>query len=110
MLITEYSQNNVVILTLDGRLDSVGTDVLATKLEQYCHAEYPSVILEMSAVQFINSSGLRLLVRYLKISKERGCVLRLAGLTHNVERAIDLVGLIPIIKPYPTLQAAIADH
>jgi len=107
MFINRNYQGDVLILELSGRLDTFGAMELETRLQEACDEGRGPVVLDMSDVAYVNSTGLRVLARFLKISRERNCDLRLVGLTPNVEKAIGLVGLANFFQPYASLQAAL---
>ncbi len=101
MDIYQYHHHETTILTLSGRLDALGTDILNHSLDKVQHGR---IILDMVGVDFINSTGLRQLAYRLQQHPE----LCLVNLHPNIERALDMVGLLANIPTYLTLQAALA--
>lgn len=108
MLITASLTHGAMILELEGRLDGEGASELEKQLQAACDQAPRGVVLEMSLVDYVNSSGLRVIARFLKLSQETGCQLRVIGLTANVQRALQIVGLDSFIPTYETLEAALA--
>lgn len=104
MVITEYIHDEVIVLVLDGRLSGEGADKLEAALRYYCVDNPHKVVLDMRNVDYINSTGLRLLAECLGRGK-----VRIVGLTANVERAMRLVGFHQVVQPYETLQAALVN-
>jgi len=108
MYIQEYQQNGVVVLELSGRLDTEGAAALENLLQRLRAEHQHRVVLDMSSVDYVNSTGLRVLAQFIKEVKVTNNRLRLAGLTPNVERVVSMVGLHHFLQPYQTLQAALA--
>ncbi|WP_372574090.1 STAS domain-containing protein [Ruegeria jejuensis] len=65
------------------------------------------VILDLSEVEFIDSSGLGAIVASMKQLGE-GCQLDLAGLTPIVEKVFRLTRMDTIFNLFPTLDAALS--
>jgi anti-sigma B factor antagonist len=103
-----YDNQGTTILELSGRLDMAGSVELENKLEGVCSAGDARVILDMAEVSYVNSTGIRVLVRFFRMMQQSNRELVLAGMTHNVQRAMHLVGLQGVFNPYATLQAALA--
>lgn len=108
MYINESDRNNAIVLELSGRLDSVGASELEESLARACEGASRAVVLDMSDVGYVNSSGLRVLARFLKLSQEKNCDLRLFGMTDNVDRALEMVGLDAFFPKYDSLQEALS--
>ena len=64
------------------------------------------VILDLSNVEFINSSGLGAIVAAMK-NMGQARKLALAGLTPNVERVFTLTRMDSVFNVFPTLQGAL---
>lgn len=107
MYISEQFQNDVTILTLTGRLDTEGALALEERLGTIHDMGVRRAILDMAGVTFVNSTGLRVIARFLKMCQDQNCSMKLVGLTENVERAFDLVGLLSLFQTHSTLQSAI---
>lgn len=66
------------------------------------------VVLDLSMVEFIDSSGLGAIVAAMKsMGKERR--LALAGLTPTVERVFKLTRMDTVFSVFPTLEGALAE-
>jgi anti-sigma B factor antagonist len=67
-----------------------------------------TVVLDLSKVEFIDSSGLGAIVAAMKhMGKERR--LALAGLTPTVERVFKLTRMDSVFSVFPTLEGALAE-
>lgn len=66
------------------------------------------VVLDCAAVEFIDSSGLGLLIAMLKRVAERGGELKLAGITKKMRMVIEITRTHKIFRIYDTVEAALA--
>jgi anti-sigma B factor antagonist len=108
MVINRYKNQQATVLEMSGRLDMAGSIELEKVLGQVYDEGHTRVILDMADVQYLNSTGIRVLVRFWQVMQQSGRELVLAGMTHNVTRAMELVGLQQVFNPYSNVQAALA--
>ena len=99
------------LLEVVGRLDGRNADRLFSQCENALDAGYANQILELSQVEYINSAGLRLLVKMFNHVGEKGGILRLANPSDRVQRVMLLVGLDSVLEIIDdaTLPAATPD-
>lgn len=107
----EFSESKVndktSVLSLVGRLTAATSPLLRDKLKQLTEENRIHILLEMSAVSFIDSSGLAALVSGLKATRERGGWLKLAGVTPTVLQILKLTKLDRVLGNYPTIETAL---
>lgn len=75
-----------------------------SEVEPHRAGEGPGIVLDLSEVNFINSTGLGFLVHLGKDLGEAGRRLALAGASRRVDRLIRMVGLgnmLPLFKNVP---------
>lgn len=95
-----------VLITIVGRLNATSTQTLKTRLKQLVDGNKVELILDMRAVSFIDSSGLASLVSGLKLARERGGWLRLAGVNEQVASIFKMTLLDRVFELYPNVDAA----
>lgn len=76
-----------------GRLDNANSDVLAGALRDAPARVGNLVVLDLSGVMYMNSAGLRELVRVYKQFERKGTQLVIANPSAHVTRLFELVGL-----------------
>lgn len=59
-------------IVISGRLDIPGTDSVATKLAAMTSAPKQGVVVDLTAVQFLASIGIRALISSAKVVQQRG--------------------------------------
>ena len=109
MYITKHEKHQTIILELDGRLDNMGAITLEEALLGVYDINKSIIVLDMSHVDYVNSSGLRVIARFLKLSQENHRELRLFGAMPNITRALEIVGLDSFFPKYDSLQAALSN-
>ena len=98
----------VTVVTVTGRVDSASAGDLETALKRLVEAGHAHFVLDLAGVEFLSSSGLRVLVTTLKAVRKSGGDLRLAQPSQRASDAIDLAGLDVLFKTYADREAAVA--
>ena len=100
--------SDISILQLEGRLDAVTAQELKSAQRQLVSQEFPTMILDLAAVPFIDSSGLAALVSGLRLTREVGGTLKLAGLADEPATVLKLTRLDRVFELYPDVTTALA--
>ncbi len=101
LVLQEDMENGIAILTLAGRLDSNTATVLEQTLFERTRNE-TSVLLDMEAVPYISSAGLRVLLGAAKVARATGTRLALCGLTPQVHEVLELSGFSRAFETFGT--------
>ncbi len=91
------------IVSVKGRIDSSNSTELLNKFTSLIEKGNYRIVFNMSAVTFISSAGLRVLITTQKMCKRynRG-ELVLAAIPENILAALDLAGFVPLFKIFKT--------
>ena len=108
MNITEREHDGVTIFALEGRVDSEGAVDLDLALQTAISENKYKLILDMSQVRYINSSGLRTLADILTQSKGNSGDLKLVNLNPKVQRVLQIIGFDKFFSIYGTVDEAVA--
>ncbi|QNN53000.1 STAS domain-containing protein [Nocardioides mesophilus] len=95
-----------VVLRLDGRLNMVAAPRLKTAVESAVDGGAPRVVVDLSDVAFMDSSGLGALIAALKRTRQAQGDLRIAGVNAQVATVLKLTNLDRVLRPFPTVEAA----
>src|SRR2546421_12296284 len=82
MRLKESHENGVVIFALSGAIDLHYTATLRSRFQWKLNERCPALIVDLSAVDFIDSTGFATLIVYHRDSGSHGGVFRLAGRKH----------------------------
>lgn len=108
MDISESEKNGIHIFTLEGRMDTLGVPRVDQALHDAVAAGKHNLVLDMSDVNYINSSGSRTLAAVLTRLRELGGDLKLAALSQKVLRVFQIIGFDKIFSLYDTVELALA--
>ncbi len=94
------------LITLTGRLDLEGANAIDMQLTAHTATERSAVVVDLSAVEFVASMGMRLLLSNAKAIAKRGGKLVLIGARPAVTEAFGAAGIDTLIPMYVDLDAA----
>lgn len=108
MYIEFYKSEDKLIIKLTGELDHHSAEEVRNKIDDRLERTgYNKVILDFSNVNFMDSSGIGVVIgRYKKISMRKGQIC-IANVQESVKRVFELSGMFKIIKLYKSVQEAI---
>ena len=93
----EPMQNGWVRVRVEGELALASSSVLEDAVENELRS-HRHVLLDLSAIDFIDSAGLRAMTALVRTAKATGCKLRLsADLPAHARRLMEIVGLLPFV-------------
>lgn len=103
---TEFIGNDAVVISGDGRLNMVTAPTLRELVTGVIADGRPRVVVDLSGVIFMDSSGLGSLIGCLKSARQAGGDLRIAAPTQQVAMVLQLSNLDRVLKPYASAEAA----
>ncbi|WP_169714787.1 STAS domain-containing protein [Spirochaeta cellobiosiphila] len=105
MIIEEKSGYTVITLEID-HLDTVNTSEFINNIVPTILSSN-EVILDMSRVKFVDSSGLGALLNAVRSLKKQNGHLKLANVQESVAVLFKMVRLENVVKSYPDINAAL---
>ncbi len=102
------SANQVPVLTPPAEITEKSLEELGAVLAPHLDAEGPGIVLDLEAVQFINSAGLGSLVQAGMRLDHEGRRLTFARPNKTIERMLKLVGLDSKMPMFRTIEEASA--
>ena len=87
-------QADEVVITLDGELDPHTAPLLAREVERLIGQGSTTVVLELSKLRFIDSSGLRVVVSAHRELEAQGGRLSLRSPSATAKRLLEITGLV----------------
>ena len=98
----------IVVISIEGDIDALTADEASVFLRAQLDGGREQLVVDLSQVNFMSSSGIRLLLEILKKSREQGGDLRLAAAPAGVTRTLEITGLTRVLKAYPSVEEAVA--
>lgn len=93
-----------------GRLTATGAPMLRNAVNDLVAAGNARVVIDMSELTFVDSSGLGALVGGLKSARTAGGDLRIAAVPDAVRTVLRLTNLDRVLRDYPTPETAFDGH
>ena len=109
MRITVRRQDKTTIFDLSGDIDFANSPVVRdTVLREIQETRAPRVLVNLSQVRYMDSSGVASLVEGLKASRDLGSRFILVGLSTSARDVLQLSRLIKIFEVYDNEEKAMA--
>jgi len=98
----------VTVIELDGNLMG-GPDAssLNSKLHELVEGGRKQIVIDLARVQFMNSSGLGLLIGGVSALKNAGGALKIANASEKIATLITITKLGSVFQQYPSVNAAV---
>ncbi|MCE1188055.1 MAG: anti-sigma factor antagonist [Ignavibacteria bacterium] len=108
MTFTERIEGNVLILSLDGRLDIMSCDSLQKKFDEIIDIQKQNLILvDCEKLSFISSAGLRLFMIALKKLNKINGKIAFCAFNMNNRKIFDITGYDKFFSIYDSIQEAL---
>ncbi len=101
------TESGVAVVDVEGEVDIHGTPHLRDTLTELVKRASAKVVVNMARVNYIDSSGLGVLVGAMKEAGKTGGKLVLAGLTREVRTVFDLTRLARFFEIYDDAATAL---
>ena len=109
MSFEEVDEGAYVVLSPEGKFNLVAAPPLKERIDELVAAAKVRLIVDLHAVDFIDSSGLGALIGGLKAARQSGGDLRVAAAGDQVKAVLKLTNLDRILSPYETIDEAVHD-
>jgi len=98
---------NVAVVTVTGRVDSATAVKLDEALAKVVR-ENNKIVMELKDVAYISSAGIRSIVKALQIVRKSDGGVKLASASEPVETVLRTVGMMQMLRNYPSVEEAVA--
>jgi anti-sigma B factor antagonist len=100
-------EGQVAVLEVAGDVDAANAHLLREAVVTAIDGGPPVLLVDMTGVGYIDSVGLGTLVVGLKRASERGASMRLVVRSPQIEKVLNITGLLSVFEIYDTLEVAI---
>ena len=101
--------SNVTVIQPKGRLNMAAASTLRKALQDIVEGGSSRIVVDLSATDFIDSSGLGALISGLKIARQEGGDLRIAATPQQVGTVLELTNLNRVLPTYESVDSAFDD-
>jgi anti-anti-sigma factor len=95
-----------IVLSIGGAIDASTTARFEERIERSANGEKGNVIIDLSNVVYISSSGWGVIVKYMQDLNSRGRILALTGMNPVIFRIFRDLGFEPLIPHYLSIERA----
>ena len=95
MMIERNENGAVVTLKIIGRLDTTTAPALESAIDGFA-ADIKELVLDCTALEYVSSAGLRVILKAQKLMNVRGCM-RLIGVNETIMEVFDITGFADIL-------------
>lgn len=111
MQVIQHSQTQAAVFELSGKLDAHGTQIAQTEIETALGTSEPKgIILDLRAVPYVSSAGLRLFLILHKRCLAAGGGMVLVGLQEYCREVLRISGLESAFAQADSVDKALAEH
>jgi len=103
---SEKLEDGVTRIQLSGRMDMQGTAAIETKFTAYAVKDKGAVVVDMSAVSFLASIGIRTLILSAKALHQRGGKIALLNPDAAVRKVLEMAGVDSLIPVCDSIESA----
>ena len=107
MEISTQTRNDVTIVAITGNLDSNTSPEAQRELDGVLAGGGRKIAIDFTALDYISSAGLRVLLGVAKQLRASGGALRTFGLNDSVREVFDISGFSTILPVYPAESEAL---
>ena len=110
MQLSHRTENNICILSIEGNIALDGVSDVKSYIKPFLDDQaVQGVVINFEKVNFIDSSGIGLIVSVFKNLQQRGAKLTLCQLSHKNQEIFNMTRLDKILKICESEEDAIAD-
>jgi anti-sigma B factor antagonist len=109
-LTVSYSGGSLAVLAVAGDVDLHTSPRLRDAAAELVETGRHHLVLDLSGVEFFDSSGMSVLVGVWRVAQARGGSLKLAAVPDRLQRMLTLTGLAAYLPVHPSIAAALAAH
>ncbi|MFE1259874.1 STAS domain-containing protein [Streptomyces albogriseolus] len=101
---------DTTVVRLPSEVDLENASDIGARCEELIEEGCTTLVLDASDVQYLDSSGVSMIVALSRVLDSRAGVLRLAALSDHYQQVWGLLGLDTLLPVFPTVHAALDGH
>lgn len=104
---TSEIEKGIILVEIEGKMNALTNGELKTMFKKLISENSAQIIVNLEKVDFIDSSGLSILIAALKNCREKGGYLRVCNLQKNVRKIFELTMLDRVFDISASLESAL---
>jgi anti-sigma B factor antagonist len=110
MNINQESDGDIVILALEGRLDTLNFALLEKEMKLLIEKSQKNIVLDCLDLDYVSSSGLRILLKSLKLVDTVQGRFTICSLQPQIVQIFKISGFDHLFEIYPGRKEAVASY
>jgi anti-sigma B factor antagonist len=106
--LTGASGQQITCLRFTGDISSASRDAVVGSYQALDKASHQRILLDFKGVEYLNSSGIALVIQVLMEASKSGQTVAICGLTPHFTKVFTMVGITKYATLYPDESAAMA--
>jgi len=106
--LTGASGQQITCLRFSGDISSASKDAIVGSYQALDKASHKRILLDFKGVEYLNSSGIALVIQVLMEASKSGQTIAICGLTPHFTKVFTMVGITKYATLYPDEAAAVA--
>jgi anti-sigma B factor antagonist len=108
MNLSAAQQGSVMVIAISGDVDAMTAPDLSTFLDKQLQAGFTQLIVDCRTIGYLGSAGVRIILHFLKATRQAGGDLRLANIQPEIFKVFDMTGIAGITHFYDDIPSAVA--
>lgn len=105
--ISRADHGDRTVVHLGGEIDVYTAPLVREKLDEQLTSGRTDLVVDLTGVTFLDSTGLGVLVGRLKLTRTLGGAMRLVGTDERVLKVFSITGLDKVFEMHPDLDSAL---
>ena len=106
--LTGASGQSITCLRFSGDVSSASKDAIVGTYQALDKASHKQILLDFKGVEYLNSSGIALVIQVLMEANKSGQTIAICGLTPHFTKVFTMVGITKYATLYPDEAATVA--
>ena len=106
--LTGASGQQITCLRFSGDISSASKDAIVGTYQALDKASHKTILLDFKGVEYLNSSGIALVIQVLMEASKSGQTIAICGLTPHFTKVFTMVGITKYATLYPDEAAALS--
>lgn len=101
------TEKKYLIISLEGELDVENSSSIKDNIRNRISSEYPNLVIDLTKVNYVDSSGLGTLIALQKDARFNGGALSIVGASDQIRRVMNITNIDKLFELYDTLEEAL---
>ncbi len=101
---TSLKKPGIFVVAPIGAIDAAAHGIFQEKMNSVLHQNPDLIVFDMEFTEYINSMGIRVLIKTKKAMKQRGGKIVFINLQPQIKKVFDILNALPSLKVFASVQ------